>query len=207
MADVFVPENVNLDKIIALCWEKKVDLLFICIPCTENYCINPTLNCFAQYLADNGVDYINLSRDEDFLNYACDFADTSHVNVAGSHKLTTFIGKYFDEKYQRVVVDEKVKAEWDKVLDVYNPEKDQLILSVSDDPVYVMNMTYADNNYDVSIVGNAELFERYQVNDFYPDAVSNEEYNYLEIVVYHKNDKEQLAIVKNTYNTYFFMGK
>lgn len=198
LAEVFIPENVNLDKIVELCKQQNVDLLFICMPCNENYSVNPTLNCFEKYFDDNGVNYINISRDEDFMNYDCDFADTSHVNVAGSHKLTTYIGEFFEANYKNVVVNESVKNEWNEALVAYNDEKDRMIQSFADNPIYIMNLTYSDNNYEVRIVGNTDLFNKYGVSIYYPDAISDEGYDYIELTVYHKNEEEPFLSVKKS---------
>lgn len=113
-ADAFSPENVHLGEIIDLCREKGVDLLFICMPCNENAVVFKTLNCFEEYFKLNNVRYDNIEKNETFLDYSSDFADTSHLNDKGAAKLTNYIGEYFMTNYSPNAVTEKTRDRWNE---------------------------------------------------------------------------------------------
>ena len=94
-----------LDKIVALCREKGVEVLLISVPFTtpEEDDLNrqAVLNGMAGYAAENGLPYLNLMHctDEMGFDFRTDMADMYHVNEAGMAKVTDYLGAYLMEHY------------------------------------------------------------------------------------------------------------
>lgn len=92
------------EKIVKMCGEKGIDVLFVCVPfpCDEKAQrdLNKAYPIAEKY--DN-CEYLNLLEytDEMGFDYSIDMADsTSHVNPSGGRKVTRFIGEYIRDKYE-----------------------------------------------------------------------------------------------------------
>ena len=194
LSEVFMPESINLDKIISLCKDKNVPLLFICMPCNENAGVFPTLNNFDAYFVENGVCYLNISKEEDFLNYMVDFSDESHVNVAGSLKLTNYIGSYFSKHFGIGITDKATATRWNDMLSEYKSVKDDMILSAKNSPNTLLMLTYADNDYVVEIRANEKALERNDVRSFFPNVEQNEKEEKFQIYIYRKGESEPFVV-------------
>ncbi len=146
-AEDFDPEAYNLDKMIALCREENIPLLFICMPCSENEGAFGTLNCFGQYFDSQDIPYLNIAKEEDFLDYEFDFSDSSHVNMAGGLKLTDYIGKYYIDHYRISQVSEQTGTKWDQAYAKYKEYKEEIIVCAKDNPELLKLAVYADSDY------------------------------------------------------------
>lgn len=192
-SDVFNVSCTGLDRIIELCREEDVPVLFICMPCNELFGAYKTYNSIEKYLLDNEADYLNIAKVETFLDYSIDFADTSHVNVAGSHKMTDFIGNYYLEHYSVRTVNESVEQGWNTVLENYKYYKDQLIRSMSESPESLLMATYSDDDYYVIVKGNKEFSEKYNIEKFGVDmSIDDGAENTIEI--YRTGEKESFTV-------------
>ena len=55
-----------------------------------------------RYAQENGITYMNFEtlREKIHLDYEVDFADWEHLNVNGTRKTTSYMGKYLAQQYQ-----------------------------------------------------------------------------------------------------------
>ena len=151
LAEIFDPSSVNLDKIIALCKERNVQLICVCLPAPEGTYYT-TMNSFSQYLEDNDVPFINLWDKEDIINYATDFADASHVNNSGSKKLTSVIGEYLSTNYSFSDKSDKEKASWNEALQRYKGSKTYEVVTGSADITSTLLRIMSDDDFKAEIV-------------------------------------------------------
>jgi len=114
----------DFNRIVKLCADEGIDLLFILTPAAcrfENIGVK-------DYSIRNGVSYLNTSDyyDEIGLDPAADFIDEGHLNVYGSVKTSSFLGKFIkacypiedhrgDERY--ISWDENVNYHYQKLID------------------------------------------------------------------------------------------
>lgn len=199
LAEVFIPESVKLEDILQLCAEKNVAILFICMPCNENAAVFSTLNHFEKYFSEKNVRYLNIAKTEDFLDYNLDFSDESHVNVAGSIKISNYIGEYFAKNFGVKNNDEKTEKRWNNMLADYKVYKEQLICMSNGSPKDFLLFSYADNDYVIITRGNKEAYERNDMNMFLPYIELTED-ELLEIEIYRKGEAEPFAIYKENNN-------
>lgn len=91
-----------LEKIVALCEEKKIRLVLLYAPFEmdeENYAMDCTMKDFA---AARGLDYLDGYEllPEFGLDFRQDFYDFSHLNADGSEKVTRYLAQYLlDQGY------------------------------------------------------------------------------------------------------------
>lgn len=86
-----------IDKIIDLCKEKGVEVIFYRAPyqCTKSEL--KRFNALKQYLEDKGETFIDLEKEIDF-DYRNDFSDIYHLNVEGAKKSTELLANSVKEK-------------------------------------------------------------------------------------------------------------
>ena len=118
----FDPDKLHIDDVIELCREHDVDIVFTCMPAAgmryQSY-FYPAVNSFECYFEEKGVPFINYCRDDTFLNNRTDYADSTHLNPAGSRKLTLEIGEYLISDYSFGTVNEETRKEWDEAYETY----------------------------------------------------------------------------------------
>lgn len=100
--EIFNPEVIKLDEMVAMCKENGIELVLTCMP-TVLACGDPgvcgVMNTLEEYALEHGIAFLNLAKEEDFINYATDFYDSSHLNPSGAGKLTKYLGEYLTEKF------------------------------------------------------------------------------------------------------------
>jgi len=92
-----------LRKIIELCKSEGVELWFFITPYAITEDDQKIYNYIENIAIEEGIPYVNLNDPEyikamDF-DFSCNLADELHVNIAGSEKLSDFLGSYLKEKY------------------------------------------------------------------------------------------------------------
>lgn len=106
------PEHLLvLKKMINLCQNKKINLLFTILPYHAPSKPNDIkithveqqkiFNSINKFLLEKGIRYLNffhLLEDISF-NWERDMNDTSHLNIEGARKITSFLGKYIKTNY------------------------------------------------------------------------------------------------------------
>ncbi len=96
-------ELAYLDRIVALCEERGIELLLVSVPFTadenDEYNRQAVLNGMAGYAAEHGLTYINMTHraEEIGLDFSSDMADMFHVNERGMAKVTDWLGAYISE--------------------------------------------------------------------------------------------------------------
>lgn len=117
-------------KIVELCREKNIALIFVNIP---SYAIGETKfgdgielqkmwNGFADYAKKENIDYINYMHILDEINFVFDedMADWRHPNYWGQQKLTIYLGEYIRSNYN--IIDQRNNCDysfWHKDYEVY----------------------------------------------------------------------------------------
>lgn len=95
-----------LDKIIALCEENDVQLVFMAAPFWVNYADTITerakyMNYIYKISEEKGipyVDFFNLQEETGF-NPRSDMKEWSHLNIRGVEKITSYMGSWLKESY------------------------------------------------------------------------------------------------------------
>lgn len=90
-----------LEKIINLCKEKEINLLLIEIPSAESWSKDLSDKTF-EYAKEKNLEFIdmNLNGDEFGFNWKKDTCDGGdHLNVYGAEKVSKYLGKIIQEKY------------------------------------------------------------------------------------------------------------
>jgi len=125
-------------EMVELCNENQCQCVFIKTPIIENEQFYSYLNAFDDYCNENDVSFINLgySYDEVGLDLTCDYADTNHMNYAGSVKLSDYFGKYISENY-----------------DIKDKRSDETYAIWNED--YEL-MEYYIENYDAFVAGESQ---------------------------------------------------
>lgn len=88
-----------LDKIIELCNNKDIELVFIYLPSGVRGGDQKLREYCSEYLADKEVPYLDMLY-LDTIEYNRDFYDAGHTNVFGSQKVTDCIGDYLNSNYE-----------------------------------------------------------------------------------------------------------
>ena len=91
-----------LDKIVELCKENNLDILFMKTPASM---WTDKRHDAGAYLAEKyGVDYLDMSipsiRDACGVSYDLDYYDSKHANVLGSLKITDYLGNYLVNHFE-----------------------------------------------------------------------------------------------------------
>lgn len=103
--------DATIDKIIALCKEKNVELIFFSVPCSDFYLKGKgnydEYYVYARdFLKERGYEYydFNLIK-ENILSFAdTEFRDSNHLNHTGIKKFTKVFCDFFDGKYEGMEV-------------------------------------------------------------------------------------------------------
>lgn len=90
--------TAELDKIVDICREKDIEIIFYTVPYQGEYCYS---NAMAEYAKSKGYPYLDLFQyiDEIGLDGATDFSDPTHLNTSGATKVADFLGAYITEHY------------------------------------------------------------------------------------------------------------
>ncbi len=112
-----------LNKIVELCAEKNIPLLFVEMPTSQswNYARH---NAVSEYAKQKNITFLdlNLCRDEIGLNWMTDTRDKGyHMNSSGATKVTVYLGQYISRNY--TVPDHRndseYSEEWNAELEEY----------------------------------------------------------------------------------------
>ena len=89
-----------LDKIVKLCEEKGIELIFTLTPYVYQTEETAVLNWLERYSAEKGIPLFNYLYGEDYerigFDYSTDLADTGHCNYNGAVKITQDLCTYLD---------------------------------------------------------------------------------------------------------------
>ena len=168
----------TIDKIIGLCKEKNIELIFYSMPCSDFYLAekgnyDEYYNFCKNFLAERGFEYydFNLAK-EKYLNLEDeDFSDDNHFSKQGVYKWTQVFCDYFftdtisknDMFYSSYT--EKLQNQNDKIYGLYLIQsKDKKSITIT--PL-INHVNKEDITYDVyfKIDGKEELIEQNISND------------------------------------------
>lgn len=102
-----------MDKIIKLCDEKGVKLILVSSPSPVNYNYMKH-NALKEYADEKSLDFIdlNLAVGDIGIDWNKDSLDSGdHLNIAGGHKVTTYLGEYLVSNYD--IPDHRQDREFD----------------------------------------------------------------------------------------------
>lgn len=92
-------QRIYLDKIVALCKEKNIQLVLYCVPSPKCW-LMAAHNAIAAYAEENGLPFLdlNLITEELGIDWSNDtFDGGGHLNFYGELKVTDYIGMYLQE--------------------------------------------------------------------------------------------------------------
>lgn len=90
-----------LDKIVSMCKEKGIKLLFVEIPSANSWNYKRH-NSVAEYAEQNEIPFLDLNKPgkEYKVDWVSDTRDKGdHMNYNGARKVTAYLGKYLKENY------------------------------------------------------------------------------------------------------------
>lgn len=100
--DEIIPVDSKLmkyvDKIIALCEENGVELIFYRAPYLSEINEMKRANYLRDYFDEKGIPFYDLEKELEF-DYTEDFNDTHHLSSYGASKATSFLGQKIFELY------------------------------------------------------------------------------------------------------------
>lgn len=89
-----------LDKIVSLCEEKDIKLIFTLTPYVYQTEETAVLNWLERYSKEKNIPFFNYLYGEDYerigFDYSTDLADSGHCNYSGAVKITNDLCNYFD---------------------------------------------------------------------------------------------------------------
>lgn len=151
--DMNLEETVGkeyLRKIIELCRQEGIEILLTSLPYAPNAAYQKWLNS-AQAIADEyKVPYLDMIKEDTFVNYKTDFFDEDHLNSSGARKATEVIGEYISSHFD--VPDLRgsdVAEKWDSDYEDYKNYKAGWLQSQNSLDTYLMLL--ADKNFDAVI--------------------------------------------------------
>ena len=125
--DVIINDNSKnyMEKIIELCKENNIEILFTKIPTTE-FWVEEQHNAMVEYCKEKNIPFVDMSEDDNLqMDWVNDtFDDGVHLNVYGAEKVSTYIGKYISEKYKlENHKDDENYSNWNEDLQKYEEKK------------------------------------------------------------------------------------
>lgn len=197
-SETYPLEKTNIRRIVELCKEYGTQPVFICMPYVHTPDRVEMFNCMSDLIEELGAPFINYARDGEFVDYEMDFSDFSHLNVAGSLKLTRELGKYFMENYKPLEVTAETKEAWDQALVAYKEGKDRLIMGEEDYISLLLN-TYQDDDYEVKVITNEDRMQYTGTAKFFPDMPGTPGYSGYRMEIYHTGESEPFYVWEDAY--------
>ena len=149
-----------LKKIIEECRKRDIQVVLTYLPHTiadENMWkeVNTTCEIAKEY----GVDYINFP-DENIVDFSTDCFDAgAHLNPSGAFKVTDYLGKYLQDKYQLADYrNDTHYGYWNDDYKAYKEMKDSRLNDINDLNTYLMLLEDDDYGFIMS-VGDPSVFE------------------------------------------------
>ncbi len=150
-------------KIRDLCRANECDLVFIKVPVNagERYASNWTKekHALAQSVADElDAPFLDLNYEDTGLDWTTDTPDKGrHLNLNGATKISRFLAGWLSDHFSfSTQADERLTAQWDYQLDLYDWEMQFYKLQLQQDIIEYLRQVRAGNNtLIVSISGGA----------------------------------------------------
>lgn len=146
-----ISEDVSkyLDKIVGLCKENNVELLFVSNP-AKDWSVQQH-NAVAEYARQQGIEYYDFNTQELYIksgyNFSEDNGDAGHSNIWGAEKITRAMGEILQQSYQIEGTEDK---QWEETKEYYeNIKKDYALKYETDINKYLPLLS--DPRYSVLI--------------------------------------------------------
>lgn len=157
-----------LQKIIDVCKERKIPLLFVNLPyfCDEND--QKTSNSMKVWCESQKVGYLNLFYKEGLIDFSTDLYDYGHLNPAGYGKVNDYLGQYISENYN--VPDRREDAEfahWNKDYQTYVNHLGEKIRETDNLFVYLMMLQNENFGYTVTVNSASGALHNPYLNPFW----------------------------------------
>lgn len=153
--------NVSVDylvKIIDLCKENNIRVMFIGIPFDASEA-SQNIFSFGAVLAEQyGINYLTpdtlLESLDTQVDYFDNLGDNSHTNFSGAQKITKAVGEYLRANYSFPEHSDEVTAEWDRNFQIYSEYKKTTFRSFQDLMPYLVKCYDEDYLFFVEAYGN-----------------------------------------------------
>ena len=205
-SNIYIPETTGmdyLDKIVNLCKENDIEVVFTYLPFSADATAQSCGNGMQQVADSYHVNYINFLK-EDVVDYRTDFADTSHVNPSGMRKVTGFIGNYLSTNY--TLSDRRTDSNyvsWYNDYNAYLTEKLNTLINTSDTYPYLMLLNDESLNYTLEISGASNFLSNSQVQALIENLGGTGSGNWNTIL----ENGENYLLVKDGSDTTEYIGK
>lgn len=147
-----------LEKLVYECKRRDIEVLLCYIPCAESteYQVS---NNFGYVLSEKyNINYFNLAKDEELVNYRTDFFDDAgHLNTSGASKVSAAMGKFITDNYD--VPDCRLTDAADFWSDFYETYFKSYIASLQKQKSayeYLMMLNNANLEADISLNGGID---------------------------------------------------
>lgn len=118
-----------LERMVNLCKEKNIELLLIELPSADSWSLDSS-NKVAEFSKENDLEFIdmNLNYEKFGFDWKTDTSDGGdHLNVYGAEKVSTYLGKIIQEKYNIPNRKEDSKySSWNEDSEIYKNDKIKL---------------------------------------------------------------------------------
>lgn len=170
---------IYLEKMIEDCQRRGIEVLLVYMPVLAWEDSPMEANRVYDIAEQYGVNYINF-LDTDIIHYGADCSDDNHVNLAGTSKVTDYLGQYIMEHYD--IADQRENedfADWNLDYEVYREAVDADRANCESLDYYMLFLHHNDYLTFVEINNPAiwnddfycGLFESLGVN---PEKITNE---------------------------------
>ena len=153
-AEMLPVMQAYLDKIVALCAERGINLVLTKSP--TMYYSREAYNAVSAYAFENNLEYIDFNEENIYraagLDFARDSCDTDHANISGAVKMSDYIGEWLSDKVACGCEDEQ----WERRAHYYQHYlKDESLKTETDLCQYLPMLTDEDYSVFISVMGDA----------------------------------------------------
>lgn len=165
-------DSVGVDylrKIMEECRKRDIKVILTYLPFPANESKQRAAAYAAQFAGEYGVDYINFLQ-MDLVDYRIDCLDAdSHLNAAGGHKVTSYIGQYLSENCGLADRRQDGLQNWDQDYEDYQRYKIERLRGQESLQNYLVMM--ADRSFSLCLFvdGESKIWEY----EKYADQVKN----------------------------------
>lgn len=121
-ASISTNNIVYTNKIIELCLEENIELMFVRTPSSKNWNYEKH-NAAESFAKENDIPFVDLNLNEELkINWKHDTYDQGdHMNYFGAHKVTAYIGEHLNNNYDLPDHrNDKSFDSWNEALESYN---------------------------------------------------------------------------------------
>ncbi len=147
-----------LRKAIVLCQEMNVPIVLTMIPFSGSGKELRYVNSVYEIAEEYGVPFLN-GLEEDVVDPACDFLDSTHLNSSGARKWSSFLGAYMKENYH--LADRRVDpayADWDECYRNYRLYENMQLSSTKEMYPYLMLLADSGFSSEIKVAADSAIY-------------------------------------------------